>query len=217
MARANFGIFDIDTRQARNSGGWTYVGRTAPYRDKIDRLIGAATSNHVPLVVTSCVGANMLPKDAFEKNFKDTLFVPMDSDDTAWSSQCDSYNIFYIEKKARRPDFSYDGPFPPHQMFLNSENANRLIQKLDIDEWIVIGNAMEACGDLVIVKLLEHSRRVRYIPELMIPGIRCQNCDPVEFKANVFASWDKIHAEPMALEDAYRYVEGSHGDAKAVA
>jgi len=216
MTRATFGIFDVDTRQARNSGGWTYVGRTAPYRDKIERIVGAATANKIPLVVTSCVGANMLPKETFERNFEDTLFVPMDSEDTGWASRCDSYNIFYIEKKPRRPDFSYDG-FPPHQIFQNSENASKLLQKLNIDEWIVIGNAMEACGDLVIVKLLENSRRVRYIPELMIPGIRCQNCDPVEFKANVFASWDKIHAEPMPLEEAYRYIECAYGDAKAVA
>lgn len=217
MARANFGIFDVDTRQAKNAGGWTYVARTSPYREKIDRLVEAATLNQVPLVVTTCVRGNMLEKDEFEKNFKDTLFVPMNSDDTAWSSRCDSYNIFYIEKKFRRPDFPNDNPFPPHEIFLNSDNATKLIQKLGIDEWIVIGNAMETCGDLVITKLLEHSRRVHYIPELMIPGFKCQDCDPVEFKANVFASWKKIHAEPMPLEEAHRYIEGAYATARAVA
>lgn len=39
---------------------------------------------------------------------------------------------------------------------------------------------------MVIAKLLEHCSKVYYVPELMIPGFKCQNCDPVEFKNNVF-------------------------------
>lgn len=209
MRRAKFGIFDVDTRQVKNTGGWTYVARTLPFRDQIERLVNLATKNDVPLVVTTCVRGNMLPKEEFEERFDDTLFIPMNSDDTEWKSRCDSYNVFYVEKKFRRVDFPNDNPFPPHEIFLNSSNAGELIQKLGIDEWIVIGNAMETCGDMVIVKLLEHCSKVHYVPELMIPGVKCQNCDPVEFKNNVFETWKSKHVGPLPLEHAYRRVEAA--------
>jgi hypothetical protein len=181
--------------------------RTLPYRDDVERLLTEAATRHVPVVITTCVRGNMPEKNRFESLFQDTLFVPLEAGETEWATRCDQYSKFYIEKKFRRPDVPNDKPYPPHEIFLNSINAHRLIDILSIDEWIVFGNAMEACGDLVISKLLEGGRRVIYIPELMVPGVKCVNCDPVVFKNEVFATWKTRRAEAMSLEDVFKYMD----------
>ncbi len=206
LKRAPFAIFDVDTRQAKAAGGWTYMPRTLPYRGDVERLLAQVSRHQVPLVITTCVRGNMLEKSQFENLFDDTLFVPLEAKDTEWTTRCDQYRKFYIEKKFRREDFPNDKPYPPHEIFLYSINAHRLIDILNIDEWIVFGNAMEACGDLVISKLLEGGRRVIYIPELMVPGVKCANCDPVTFKNEVFAAWQARRAEAMSLEEVLKYM-----------
>ncbi|MFV0406638.1 MAG: hypothetical protein ACK5LN_07430 [Propioniciclava sp.] len=194
-----YGIFDVDTRQARNSGGWSYMPRTLPYQDDIERLLNASRRHRIPTISTTCVRGNMLDEPEFTALHPDTLFVPMSTEDNAWLSRVGDVDAFFVEKKPRRPGLENNIPHNSWEIFLNNPNANRLIAELDVAEWIVFGNAMDICGDLVVANFLTQNRTVHYIPELMIPGSRCVDCDPELFKQHVYDRWHAQDVRPMTL------------------
>ncbi|MFV0427774.1 MAG: hypothetical protein ACK5KU_12180, partial [Beutenbergiaceae bacterium] len=92
-------------------------------------------------------------------------------------------------------------PFDSWEIFLNNPNANRLIDDLNMDEWIVIGNAMDICVDLVVANLVEHNHCVLYVPELMVPSPKCAGCDPEVFKQHVYDRWHTHDVRPIVLND----------------
>lgn len=210
MEQTEFAIFDVDTRQARAAGGWTYMPRVLPYREHLDRLMDAARKRRVPTLITTCVGGNMLPRQQFESLNPDTLFIPIDPNDAGWSLRHKAYDVFYLEKKPRQPGFQN------HEIFLNNKNAESFLRLVNINRWIVFGNAMETCSNLVISKLREFGCIVQYIPELMIPGIACKNCDPESFKSDVFTSWGKTEVTAIPLERMYELLEISMADRSPV-
>ncbi|MFV0406643.1 MAG: hypothetical protein ACK5LN_07455 [Propioniciclava sp.] len=201
MTQRTFGIFDVDTRQTRNTGGWTYMARTQPYRDDIKGLLAAARLHHVPTIATTCVGGHMRDEHPFSMVHPDTLFVPMLGGDGTWWSRVDTFDSFFVEKKPRRSRQGITPGDDSWQIFRNNPNAARLIDRLDLDEWVVFGNAMDICGDLVVTHFLEQGRTVRYIPELMIPGAACIGCEPKFFKQHVYDRWHAHGVEPISLAD----------------
>ncbi len=209
MNHAKFCIFDVDTRQPTDDGnGWTYQGRAVPFRSDTERLLEAVHAQQVPLVMTTCVGGHMLAPAQFKQAYPEMLFVPLDERDTAWAEKCAQYNAFYVEKLPRHAGCTAQHPHPAHEIFLNNKNAARLIDALGIQEWIVFGNAMETCVDLVIAKLREKQCTVRYIPELMMPGAKCTDCDKQPFKQRVYDSWATKDVSPIALDTVLKQIHG---------
>lgn len=200
MSHGTFAIFDVDTRQVRNSGGWAYMGRTQPYKTEIEQLVAATERHGVPLVSTTCVGGNMLDEPDFTPLFPKNLFIPRSQADDSWRAKVNDYQQFFVEKKPRSGAYGVGPGDNSWQIFDNNPNADLLIEHLDVDEWFVFGNAMDVCCDLVTTHLRAQGRAVRYIPELMIPGAACSDCNPLIFKKHVYDRWHDqgIHPVPMA-------------------
>ncbi|MFV0427234.1 MAG: hypothetical protein ACK5KU_09395 [Beutenbergiaceae bacterium] len=201
MTHKRYAIFDVDTRQARNGGGWSYMARTQPYSEAIEQLLAAAELNHIPTVATTCVRGNMIDEAPFSRLHPGTAFIPMAEDGDSWMARVNRVHTYFVEKKPRRPGMENNVPYNSWEIFLNNPNANRLIHHLDVQEWIVFGNAMDVCGDLVVQHLHQQGRAVRYVPELMIPGSACKGCDPGAFKQPVFDRWHALGIAPLPLAD----------------
>lgn len=202
----SIGVFDVDTRQTKNTGGWTYMGRSQPYREGIEALLAAADAGQVPTVASTCVNGNMLGQAEFGAVNPEYLFVPMDDDDQAWRGQVQEFDKFYVEKGRRPPGTPFDPANNKAELFKYNPNINRLLDDLDIPEWIVFGNAMDTCVNRVVTNFIAQGRTVHYVKDLMIPSTKCIDCDPEVFKQHTYDKWHALGVTPLSLAEALQRI-----------
>jgi len=193
---SNPGFFDVDCRQMTDGNQWGYMPRMFPVKDKLDRLFAFIEENRYTLAAMSCVRANMPQRGSRE----DMLFIPLDPEDSAWQDVYEQYRMYYLEKKPRCATDPIDRANGPHQVFLHNKNAVDLLSRLDVSEWIVFGNALDACGNLVVEKLLELEYKVVFLSDVMVPGVAAQAEDPEAIKARTYASWREKGAIQLTLD-----------------
>ncbi|MFV0254021.1 MAG: hypothetical protein ACK5H2_11910 [Beutenbergiaceae bacterium] len=195
-------LFDVDTRQIKNTGGWGYMPRSQPYREGVERLLHVAQEHGVPTVTSTCVNGNMLGQSTFSALNADVLFVPMADDDLAWRARVHEFGNYFVEKGRRPAGTPFDPANNKAELFRYNPNIDRLIDELAIAEWIVFGNAMDTCVNRVVANFVARGYRISYIPELMIPSTKCGDCDPEVFKQHVYDRWHAQGIRPMPLASA---------------
>jgi nicotinamidase-related amidase len=142
---APFGLFDVDCRELNRSGdGLDFRPRVAPLVDRLKQLYAAAERRRAPLVFTTCCSGRKLRLDSVPG----VVFVPLDAAQRQWEAQVPAQRLFHLEK-----DGSYE-------MFKHNGNAVRLVQSLNVGEWIIFGNGFDLCIDSDVRALLAAGQKV---------------------------------------------------------
>jgi nicotinamidase-related amidase len=152
-----FGLFDVDSRELNKAGdGLGFRPRVEPLIDRLMRLYALAEQRRAPLVFTTCCSGRMLRADSVPE----VLFVPLDAAQRQWEGQIRERRLFYLEKNANYHMFEYNG------------NAARLVQALNVGEWIIFGNGFDMCIDSDVRGLLAAGQKVCLLSDVYARSAR---------------------------------------------
>ncbi len=156
------GFFDVDCQEMNETGdGLSLRPRVQPLAEAIHRLHAAAEAIGAPMVFTTCCSGRMLqPGD-----LPDTLFVPLDAADREWEEHMADHRRFYLQKRTFG-DPKINAARRAFDMFQDNGNAERLVRALEVDEWIVFGNAFDVCVGCCARGLLNADQRICLVTDV---------------------------------------------------
>jgi hypothetical protein len=159
-----YAFFNVDCHErAKDGPGFICRPRVKPIGKKVDQLHEFAKERDVRIVFTTCCDGLMLKPDEAD----DILFVPVEAEDQSWIENLNSRRIIYLHKLAWGTP-KEDIKHVAWDMFLHNRNATRLIQKLNIPQWIVFGNGMDLCVSSAAKGILRAGYDVTLIEDVMI-------------------------------------------------
>jgi nicotinamidase-related amidase len=166
--QTRFGLFDVDSRELNAAGNALgFRPRVEPLRDRLDRLYALAEERGTPLVFTTCCSGRMLRPDSLPE----VLVVPLGADQRQWETRMHAYRLFCLQKKAYK-EAGANFSCRAYDMFRDNGNAARLMQTLDVNEWIVFGNGFDLCIYSGVRGLLAAGQRVCLLSDVYASGAR---------------------------------------------
>ena len=163
-----FGFFDVDSRELNEAGtGLKFRPRVEPLADRLNRMYAVAQKNDVPLVFTTCCSGRMLRPESLPE----VLFVPLDPAQRQWEERLDSHRLICMEKKTYH-DAKDNFGCRAYDMFQGNGNAARLVQALDVNEWVVFGNGFDLCIYSAVHGLLAAGQKVCLLSDVFARGAR---------------------------------------------
>jgi len=162
------GFFDVDCQEMNETcDGLSLRPRVQPLAEGITRLHAAAEAIGAPMVFTTCCSGRM-PQPG---DLPDTLFVPLGAADRGWEDHVADHRRFYLQKRAYRAP-KVNVARRAFDMFQDNANADRLVKALQIDEWIVFGNAFDVCVACCAQGLLNAGQRVCLLADVAALSVR---------------------------------------------
>lgn len=161
-------LFDVDSRELNKAGdGLDFRPRAEPLKDRLNRLYALSEKRRIPLVFTTCCSGRMLSPDSLPE----VVVVPLAADRREWEAQMPSHRIFYLEKRAySKPKENFT--LRAYDMFQNNGNGARLVQSLNVGEWIVFGNGFDLCINSAVHGLLAAGQKVCLLSDVYARGSR---------------------------------------------
>jgi len=156
------GLFDVDCQELNEAGnGLSLRSRAEPLAESLDTLYACAEQHEFPVVFTTCCSGRMPgPED-----LDGVLYVPLDPDCREWEAQVEDHRFFYLQKNAYG-DPKINGRLRAFDMFQDNKNAERLIRRLEVDQWLAFGNAFDGCVACAARGLLAAGQKVRLLPDV---------------------------------------------------
>ncbi len=192
-----YGLFDVDCRELSAAGdGLSLRPRVEPLAERLGRLYAWAEKHGLPLVMTTCCSGRMPgPGD-----LAGVLFVPLDASSRAWEDRLDEHRVFYLQKNAYG-DPQQNFRLRAFDMFQDNGNAARLVALLGVEQWIVFGNAFDACVACAARGLLAAGQKVCLLPDVGVLGARGYgNSGTQEHLGQVLAELGRLGATTSDLE-----------------
>lgn len=150
------GYFDVDCRELSEDGeSWVFRPRARPLEEGMLRLLAKAEADGAPVVATTC-GSGRAPRDRFCPG---GMVVPLDPGAAGWRDLLPGHRFFHLEKRCGSWDTFGDSP-----------NPEAFFRLLDVDEWVVFGNALETCVDHAVTHLLRIGCTVHLVTDLLVDG-----------------------------------------------
>ena len=157
-----FALFDVDCQELNEAGdGLSLRPRAEPLAEPLGRLYAWAEQHGFPVVFTTCCSGRMPSPD----NLKETVYVPLDPAHREWEECVDDRRIFYLQKKAYG-DPKINSRHRAYDMFQDNGNAERLARRLDVERWLVFGNAFDLCAACAARGLLAAGQKVCLLPDV---------------------------------------------------
>ena len=163
-----FGLFDVDCQELNEAGnGLSLRPRVEPLAESLDKLYACAEEHGFPVVFTTCCSGRMPDPGDLD----DVLHVPLDPACREWEGEVESHRFFYLEKNAYG-DPKINVRLRAFDMFQDNKNAPRLLEKLEVDEWLAFGNAFDGCVACAARGLLAAGQKVRLLPDVGVLGAK---------------------------------------------
>lgn len=197
--RVPLGFFDVDSRELNASGdGLSFRERVAPIEPQLQRLYSLAEARRAPLVFTACCSGRMLRPDSLPQ----VLQVPIDASQRQWEPRLSAHRLFYLEKNRDYNTFNYN------------RNAARLLQALNVEEWVVFGNGFDMCIDTGVRGMLAAGQKVCFLSDVYVRGApgyvvttpkgTFHTATP-ENKARILADFQELGVRLLTLEQFLKY------------
>ncbi len=159
-----FGFFEVCCREKALKGvGASFTERSEPFSDRLTHLQNLAQKGGCPFVFTICCAERFVTKD----NPDNVLVVPRDPSDRDWMTKTASHCVFNIEKKPDDGDIEKGDAERIWDMFLHNANAARLIEKLNVDRWVVYGVGIDLCVSSAVKGLLKAGVNVTILIDVL--------------------------------------------------
>jgi nicotinamidase-related amidase len=202
-----FGLFDVDSRELNKAGNALgFRPRVEPLLDRLKRLYALAEEHSAPLVFTTCCSGRMLRPDSLAE----VLFVPLDAAQREWAERLGEHRLFCVQKKTYTPDTQLNFSCRAYDMFQDNGNAARLVQALNVDEWIVFGNGFDLCINSAVHGLLAARQKVCLLSDVWATASRGyyvstphgqMECGTPENQARILAEFRQLGVRMATLEE----------------
>jgi hypothetical protein len=200
-----FGLFDVDSRELNTAGtGLMFRPRVVPLTEQLNRLYALGDDRRLPLVFTTCCSGRMLGP----RSVPEVLLVPLDGAERKWEEQLPNHRLFCMQKKTyNQPGANFT--CRAFDMFKDNGNAARLVQSLNVAEWIVFGNGFDFCISSAVYGLLAAGQKVCLLSDVYVQGARgyyvetsegqCES-GTAENRARILADFDQIGVRSLTLD-----------------
>lgn len=192
-----FGLFDVDCQELNEAcNGLSLRPRAEPLAEALGKLYACAEQQGFPVVFTTCCSGRMPgPSD-----LADVLYVPLDPASRDWENRVDDYRVFYLQKNAYG-DPKINSRLRAYDMFQDNGNIERLVNRLKVDRWLVVGNAFDMCAACAARGLLAAGEKVCLLPDVGVLGAKGYGPSGTEENLrNVIAELCQLGAETSTLE-----------------
>jgi hypothetical protein len=204
--RSRFGLFDADSRELNGGGtGLMFRPRVAPLADQLNRLYALGEERRLPLVFTVCCSGRMVGP----RSLPEVVVVPLDGDQRQWEQRLIDRRLFCVEKKSyHQPGVNFT--CHAYDMFKDNGNAGRLVQSLNVEEWVVFGNGFDLCISSAVRGLLAAGQKVCLLSDVYVQGARgyyvetaegqCE-CGTTENRDRLLAQFKDLGVRSLTLEE----------------
>ena len=142
------------------------------------------------------------------RSLPDVVLVPLDGDQRQWEQQLNDRRLFCMEKKTyNQPGANFT--CRAFDMFQDNGNAARLVQSLNVEEWIVFGNGFDLCINSAIMGLLAAGQKVCLLSDVYVQGSKgyyvetpegqCE-CGTTENRDRLLAQFKDVGVRSLTLE-----------------
>jgi hypothetical protein len=187
-----FAFFDFDSLEI-SPNGMTYVchPQASSISEKLFETYSIISGLAAPLVFSVDVNRNTPDKNSRRSDF---LAIPVNPEEMGWREAIPDRFKFYIKRETNDDKEKV-------AIFNNNKNALDCIKLINAEEWIVFGNGVRYGVDHVVNTLLGIARRVKFIPELIIPA-----SDETAGQLNsYFKKWQEQGATAIAWSDVSEF------------
>jgi nicotinamidase-related amidase len=202
-----FGFFDVDSRELNKAGNALgFRPRVEPLVDRLKRLYALAEQRSAPLVFTTCCSGRVLGPDSLAE----VLFVPLDAAQREWAERLGEHRLFCVQKKTYTPDTQLNFSCRAYDMFQDNGNAARLVQALNVGEWIVFGNGFDLCINSAVHGLLAAGQKVCLLSDVWVTASRGyyvstprgqMECGTPQNQARILAEFRQLGVRMATLEE----------------
>lgn len=184
-----YAFFDVDSLEL-SPNGRTYVchPNVSSISDQLFETYTVIASIAAPLIFSVDVDSNA-PNNNNNKR-RDFLPIPVNNSDREWQASVGDRLKIYIERIAQEDKAK-------NALFNNNQNALDCIKLIKTKEWIVFGNGLKNQVDHVMSTLLGLVNRIKYVPELIVPGKNETNDQLI----GCFQKWEEKGAIPFTYDE----------------
>lgn len=138
-------VADASSMRSRQLPDFGIRLRVQPLAEKLDRLYAFAKRHELVMIFTQCCSARVVRPDSHPE----VLVIPMDPADRGWMDRVGRFRLINIQKHNAAP--LHDSFICRHfDMFQHNANARRLLEILDIPQWVVFGHGFDLCVDSAV-------------------------------------------------------------------
>jgi len=162
-----FGLFNVDTQQPSDSHRClVFRPRVEPIAEVLQRLLDFAAATDTPIVHTACVNAGPVEQVISDN----TLFIPIDDDETRWGSRLARYKAVYLQKvSCGSPEENVRTR--AYDIFHANPNTVGVLARMGITRWGVFGDSVRFCLQSTVRGLLSLGYDVTALADAIGPGI----------------------------------------------
>ncbi len=179
-----YAFFDVDSLELA-ANGRTYVchPNISSKREELYDAYTAIAHMSAPLIFTVDVDSKAPDETSTRRDF---LSIPASKTEQDWRESAPERFKFFLNREKYN---DIEG----NAIFNNNQNTSDCIQLIKADQWIVFGNGLKHHVDHVITNLLEITKKVKFIPELIMPGSE----ETKEDLSDYFIKWQEKGASPI--------------------
>ena len=165
-----FAFFNLCSREGFGSEEIPSMRKRAlPIRDHLIALYEFAENNNIRIVSTQCIGQGSPALNHCDSSY--AYMLPVNDSDGLSNPKLESRREIFIERPR------YGSPEENRRrnaadVFYSNCNTRRLIDHLDVKEWIVFGVAMQACATYAVNGLLKSGKQVSVLTDTVLPSSR---------------------------------------------
>jgi hypothetical protein len=140
--------------------------RMEPKAEKLDRLYTFAKQHDLTMIFTQCCSAVKVSDDSP----LGTVVVPLDTNDHFWVEKVKKARLINLEKRSDKGNITKSTICRYFDAFQHNPNALKLIEILNIPQWIIFGHGFDLCIDSSAKGLIVAERKVHYLTDVSAPS-----------------------------------------------
>lgn len=181
-------FFDVDSLEL-SPNGMTYAchPNVSSISEELFETYSIISTLSAPLIFSVDVNRNTPGENNKRCDF---LTLPASTTDNEWKKMVSYWYKFYVQREDCADK-------KQNEIFTNNKSVFDCVKMINPNEWIVFGNGVEYGVDKVICKLLELNKPIKFVSELIIPGVT-EDKDQIE---SYYQKWVEKGATRITYED----------------
>lgn len=166
--KRRLGFIDVDSRELGEDGvSLVFRPRVEPFAEIFNRIYDLVKSHQLPMVFSTCCSGRMPREDSLPN----VLFIPINVASRGWRDKVGDYSMFYAEKLA----FGSPQKNSEHEAYdclKYNENTYDLFRLLNVEEWVIFGNGLDACVYNWAKKMLKAEFKLIVLTDALVSGAK---------------------------------------------